>query len=137
MDIAAIMVEIGEKLKTIPELNVKPWNPDGVTVPAAFVSLPEQIDFEQSYNRGRDTMVLEVLVLVSRSDAENGRDMIAAYAKGSGPRSIREKLDYSGQNLYNSCGDVTVTGAQFLAAEMSGTNYLAAVFRLEIEGSGD
>lgn len=128
------MDELGVRLKAIEGLRVKPYWADSITPPAAIVLLPDRIDFDETYDRGSDSMEIPVWVLVGKASDRASRDAIARYASGSGEHSIKARLEASG---YTSCDDVTVRSCEFLGENVSGVDYLVAAFQLTITGSGE
>lgn len=136
MDIAAVMDEIGNKLKRIPELNVYPWNADSVTTPAVVVAIPDEFDFTGTYGRGMDSGQISLFVVVGRLDAQSSRDNLAQYLRGSGNYSIVQFVDAGPHNTYQSCSDVTVARAKMIDLNIAGIDYLAAAFTLEFAGPG-
>lgn len=128
------MDEIGERLGTIDGLRVKPYWANSVAPPAALVSLPDRIEYDQTYGRGSDSMDLEVLVLIGKASDRASRDKIARYANGSGEGSVKATLEATG---YETCDDVRVVSCEFGTEPIAGGGaYLVAVFQLNITGSG-
>lgn len=146
MDLDLVATELASKLDSMDtpadmrELHVHEFDADSIVTPGAFVSLPDTIDFGQSYagygGVGAEKMSLDVMIMVGRLSDRIANKEIKAYASATGPLSVRNALDSSGYNTYESCDEVTVMGVSFVEANVSGVSYLAAVFRVEIEGPG-
>lgn len=129
-----VVNEVRQALDSIDGLSVPEWGVQLIQPPAALVALPERIDYDQTYVRGVDQITdLPVLVLVARPTEPESRRVIAAYADGSGPRSVKAAIE---GRTYVSCDDVTVVWAEFEAVTYAGTEYLACVFHLDITGKG-
>jgi len=136
MNLANVMDELGTKLDPIPGLRVKAYNADSVVPPVAIVSLPDGIDFDATYGRGSDSMTLVVDVLVGKVSDRKSRDAIARYADGSGSHSVKQALDSSNTNTYQSCDAVTVASVDFGVSDEAGIDYLAGRFTVNVTGSG-
>jgi hypothetical protein len=133
MNLADVMDELGTALDTITGLRVYPYTSDSITPPAAVVALPEGITYDDTYAHGKDSMVLEVTVMVGKVSDRASRDVIAVYANGSGSKSIKATLDNA---TYTSCDVVSVKSAEFDVIRVASIDYLAAVFTVAIAGSG-
>ncbi len=132
MDLDAVMTEIGEHLDvTGLRLAVVGEKP---VPPAAYVSYPDSIDFDQTYGRGSDSMALQVVVIVGRTAAVRAtRTALAAYCAGSGDNSVKEAIEGT---PYDSADSVTVSGVEFDVVSLAGIDHMAAIFSVNVVGSG-
>jgi hypothetical protein len=127
--------EIKERLSTIDGLRVTAYRPSSIVPPAAFPDLPERINYDATYQRGSDRYPdLPVNVLVGKAHERSSHRNIWAYVSTAGPKSFKSTLDASPANPYSSCSEVTVTHAEFAIFRISGVDYLAATFTLDIIG---
>lgn len=135
MDLEAVSTEIMTALGGISGLRRPPWGVEQVQAPAALVALPEEIIFDETYGRGKDRYPdLPVVVLVGAPEERASRKALAAYARGSGPRSVKAVLE---AYAWTTCEGVTVKRCEFEpGARYAGTPYLAAIFHLDIIGKG-
>ena len=134
MNLEEVAGELTLALKTITGLRVPPWGVESISPPAAVIALPERIDYDATYGRGSDRFPdLAVIVLVGQPEQRSARKTIAAYADGSGAKSVKAKLE---AYTYTSCDSVRVAWAEFDTARYAGTDYLAAIFHLDITGKG-
>lgn len=133
MDVAAVMSEFGDRLGTIPDLRVFDSPPGSVTPPAAVVGYPTRYEFDETYGRGMDTMTIPVVVVVGRPTDRPTRDALSRYVSGSGPYSVKAALE-SGSHL--ACHMTRVTAVDFDAYTIGGTDYLAAIFDVDVAGPG-
>lgn len=134
MNLEAVAGELALALKTITGLRVPPWGVESISPPAAVIALPERIDYDGTYGRGSDRFPdLGVVVLVGQPEQRASRKAIAAYADGSGAKSVKAKLE---AYTYTTCDSVRVAWAEFDTARYAGTDYLAAIFHLDITGKG-
>ncbi|MEV4212920.1 hypothetical protein [Micromonospora sp. NPDC049662] len=134
MNLEDVSGELATALGTIEGLNVPEWGVQRVQSPAVVVTLPERIDYDATYGRGSDHYPdLTVIVLVANPTQPTARQAIAAYADGSGDRSVKAAIE---AHEYTSCDSVRVAWAEFDTAKYAGTDYLAAIFHLDITGKG-
>lgn len=134
MDLGAVMDEVGDQLDTIEGLRVYRYPPDNVQVPAAVVTYPETITYDETMRRGMDRYPdLAVVVMVGRVSDRASRDHIALYADGAGARSVKAVVE---AHDYVSCDSVRVTGAEFDIVKVAAVEHLAATFTLDIAGTG-
>lgn len=128
-----MMTEVASRLDTIDGLRVFAYPQGQVRPPAAIVSYPEDVEFDVTYVRGLDRIILPVVVLLGRPNDRGTRDRMSAYAAGSGPASIKAVLE---SGTYTAFDLIVVTGAQFDPYTDGGVQYLGGVFMCEISGSG-
>lgn len=135
MDLDAVSQEIRTALDTITGLRVPPWGAEQIQPPAAIVALPERIDFDETYGRGKDFYSdLSVVILVGAPEERASRKTLAAYCAGSGAGSVKAVLE---AYVWTTCESLTVRWCEFdLAATYAGVPHLAAVFHLDIVGRG-
>lgn len=134
MNLDQVAAELATALKTITGLRVPPWGVEKVSPPAALISLPERITYDETYQRGADKYEdVQVIVLVGRPNNRAARKAIAAYADGSGPKSVKAAVE---AHAYTSCSEPHVAWCEFTDATYAGTSYLAAIFHCEITGKG-
>lgn len=134
MDLDAVAAELADALKTIDGLNVPEWGVQRVHPPFGLIPLPESITFDATYGRGSDRIEdWPVLVLLARPTDPETRKAIAAYADGSGLRSVKAAIE---AHTYTACSTPRVTSAEFDVVSYAGTEYLAAMFHLDVTGSG-
>ena len=104
-----------------------------MTPPAAVVSYPETIDFDQTYGRGADKMTIPVVVVVGRASDRAARDALGAYCDGSGASSVKAVLE---SGTYTAFHTVRVESIEFDVVTIAAVDYMAALFDLDIAGSG-
>ena len=133
MNLEAVADELAVPLAGIG-LRVPPWGVERITPPAAIIALPERIEFDSTYQRGSDRYPdVPVVVLVGKPEARASRKALAAYADGSGEKSVKAAVE---AHTYTSCDVVRVVWCEFDTATYAGIDYLAAVFHLDINGKG-
>jgi hypothetical protein len=135
MNLAEVMDEVAMVLAGITGLRVFSFPPDSLTDPAGFVSYPASVDFDETYGRGEDRFTDLPMVLVSsRVTDRAARNTVAAWASGSGPKSVKALME---AHTWVSCDDLTVTSCEFDVEMIAGTGYLAAVFKATVVGPGE
>lgn len=133
MNLANVMQEISDRLNTIASLRCFAYPPSAPTPPAGWVDYPDNIEFDATYGRGTDTMKLMVVLIVGRVSVRSVRDQVGKYADGSGDSSVKQVLE---SGTYTAFDTVNVTGVDFDYVTIAQTNYLSAVFHLDIAGEG-
>lgn len=126
--------EIRTALAGITGLRVPPWGVEAVQPPAALVTLPERVDFDETYGRGKDRYPdLQVVILVGMAEERASLKKLAGYIAGSGAASVKAVLE---AYAWTTCDSVRVVFCDFPRATYAGTPYLAAAFHLDIIGRG-
>lgn len=133
MDLAEVMDALAARIDTITGLRVHAHPPGRVTPPAAVVSYPEDGAYDETYGRGMDRMTVPVLLVVGKASDRAARDQLGAYVDGSGARSIKQVVE---AGTYTAFGTAVVRWPEFDVMSIGGTDYLAAIFPIEITGSG-
>lgn len=135
MNLADVAEEIRTTLGGITGLRTPPWGVEQVQPPAAIVTLPDRIDFDATYGRGKDHYPdMSVVVLVAKPEDRASLRRIAAYADGSGAKSVKAVLE---AHVWAACESMRVTSCGFDAgATYASEPMLAAIFHLDIIGKG-
>lgn len=133
MNLANVMDEIGASLRGINGLRVFPYPVGTATPPAALVVWPDEYIYDGAYGRGMDRMTLQVVLLVGKPSLRPSRDALAKYLDGAGPASVKAAVD---GGTYVACDSVTVTKALVDVYNLGGTDYLGAIFDVDIAGRG-
>jgi hypothetical protein len=133
MILTDVMTQLATQARTVTGLRVFDYPDGNAQVPALVILLPEKIEFDQTYGRGADRILLPALLLVSGAVPRKVRDDLGAYCSGSGPRSIKQVLE---AGTYTAFDEVVVTGCTFDAYQLEGVTYPAALFDLEVFGKG-
>jgi hypothetical protein len=134
MDLNLVMDEIAARLDTISGLRCSGFPPPTVSPPAGIVSYPDRIEYDGTYGRGVDMIVdLPVLIVEGKATDRAARDRIAAYAAGSGDRSVKAVLE---SGTYTSFDVIRVKSGEFDVVTIAAVDYISVIFRLDIAGPG-
>jgi hypothetical protein len=137
MDLFAVMAEVATALRTLPNMagRVTEWDVGTVSGNSMLVTLPDSIDFDQTYGRGSDKFSdMIVMLLLPRGNVRAAYKTMGPYVKGSGASSVKQVLE---AYAYTTCDRAIVTRCGFdEVADRAGTPYLAASFHLDIYGNG-
>jgi len=133
MNLGSVMDEVSARLDTIAGLRCFAYPPGSVTPPAAIVSYPEDITFDETYRRGMDRMTLPVIVVVGKVSDRASRDALSAYCNGSGAASVKAVLESATHTAFHT---LRVVGIEFDTVTIAGTDYIAGLFTLDISGAG-
>lgn len=133
MNLADVMDQVAERLDTVEGLRCYAFPPDSITPPVALVDYPEAYDYDATYGRGMDRITLPVWLVVGRPAAAATRDLLGAYADGSGARSVKAVLE---AGTYTAFDAVRVMSVEFDPVTVGNTVYMAAQFSLDIAGPG-
>lgn len=133
MNLADVMDEVATRLDTISGLRVFAYPPDRVEPPSAIVSYPGTYTYDETYGRGMDRMTLPVVVVVGKVSQRSARDALGAYVDGSGASSVKAVLE---SGTYTELDSLRVMSVEFDVVTIAGTDYVAALFDVDIAGSG-
>ncbi len=129
-----VLDEIAGRVDTIDGLRVSNFGAKTISPPAAIITLPKMIEYDQTYDTGSASAEgVAVWVLVGHADARSSHDRLCAYLDGKGPKSIRQAVT---EHQYLSCAAAVVTKAEPDIADIGGVQYLAAVFTVDVFGNG-
>ncbi len=132
MDLEAVMTDLESAVDTISGLRPH-VAADGIRPPTALVALPDQIKFDGTGARGMDEITIPILVLVARMPRRTATAALQAYASGSGAESVKAAVDTFAATAYDVA---RVRRAKFEAVTLGGADYLAAVFNVDVFGTG-
>jgi hypothetical protein len=133
MRLGEVMDAIATRLDSVVGLRCFSYPPGTITPPAAIVSYPESITFDETYGRGMDRLSLPVVVVVGRPTDRSTRDHLGAYCDGTGAASIKAVLE---SGTYEAFDTVRVEGVDLDVVSIGGQDYMAALFTLDIAGQG-
>ena len=134
MDPNDVADELTARLDTITGLRCFGYPPATVVPPAAIVSYPESIEFDQTYGRGMDRIsAWPVLIVVGKATDRSAREKVYGYAAATGATSVKAVLE---SGTYTSFDTIRVVDASFDVVTIAGNDYISALFTLDIAGQG-
>lgn len=134
MILADVMDEIALVLRQITGLRVEAYPAESITPPAAAISYPASIDYDQTYGRGEDQFTdLPFIVVAGEYGARSSRDLISAWTAGDGPKSVKRVME---EREWTSCDDVHVSVGEIDPVQIAGVDYICVLFKATVVGPG-
>jgi hypothetical protein len=134
MNIQSVLDELAAALESISGLRVYTWVPGTVSPPTAIVGLPDAATFDVTYQRGMDRLTIPIVLAVGKPVDRSATAAMSDYLSGSGAKSIKAAID---AGTYTACDFANVQSASVDVVTFGSTDYLAAVFQVDVAGSGD
>jgi hypothetical protein len=100
--ISAIRTGLATRLGTITGLRTSAFMPDNPNPPIAVV-MPSSVSYDDTFHRGMQTYVFNVLVIVGRVDERTAQSSLDGYVSSTGSSSIKLAIE----------GDKTLGGVVF------------------------
>ncbi len=134
MIVGDVMDELAEALKAIPSLSGRSYpHPVGdVVAPAGIIPFP-LVGYDATMGRGADELQMMAVVLVPSVHDRATRDRLIGYLSGDGDESVKAALE---AYAYTSLDSIRVEQGRVQEYPLAEVDYLAAVFTLDIIGSG-
>lgn len=133
MNVANLMAEIATALGSISGLRVYSFVAGQISPPTAIVGLPDEAEFDLTYQRGADRINLPVTVLLSKASERVSSKTLANYLSGSGSLSIKAAIE---AHDFTEPDWVRVVSAAVSIVTVGANDYLAATFQLDVVGGG-
>lgn len=134
MRLADVMDEIASVLSQITGLRVEAYPADSLSPPAAAVSYPASIDYDETYGRGEDQFTdLPFIVVAGEATTRSSRDLLSEWTAGDGPRSVKRVME---SRVWTSCDDVHVSVAEIAVVKVAGVELISALFKATVVGPG-
>lgn len=131
INVSTVMDGLGVRLATISGLRVFDFVPDSFSPPAAIISLPGTVEYDLTMARGADRGSFQVYLLVGKVSDRSARDQLAAYLAGTGSLSVKAAVE-AGKTLGGAAQSTRVTSASVQVVSSAGTDFLAAVFDVDV-----
>ncbi len=135
MNLVNVMNQVAERLRTITSLagRTYAYPKESVMPPAAIVAFPETYTYDETYGRGMDRLTLPVLIVVGKASARAAHGRLGPYVAGAGPSSVKQVLE---SGTYTAFDVVRVVSVEFDTVTIASTDYLGALFDLDVTGRG-
>jgi hypothetical protein len=112
-----------------------PYPVPNISGPAAIASYPASMSFTGVYARGMDRWTdVPLIIAWGRPTNPDVMDQVTRWTDGADGQSIVACLE---AHDWQSCSAVTCTNADFDVLSIGGTDYLCAMFQLDVVGSGN
>jgi hypothetical protein len=127
----ALVTELRDGLKanlaTVPGLRSSDIVPDNPQPPMAVV-LPQNVAYDNAFQRGMVTYTFSVIVIVNRVSERTGQNSLDLYVSGTGAQSIKRAIE-SDKTLGGRAFDVRVSDVRNYGDITIGEiNYFSAEF---------
>jgi len=118
---------IAKNLRTITGLRAVATVPDNPTPPIAVI-YPQNIEFDDSFNRGLQTYSFRVVVIVGRADERSAQNRLDSFVASTGATSIKLAIE-SDKTLSGKAFDTRVVAmTNYGSLDISEVTYLSAEF---------
>ncbi|NDE71764.1 MAG: hypothetical protein EB054_03530 [Actinobacteria bacterium] len=132
MTVSTVRDNLKTQLSSISGLRIYDTVPDSINVPAAVVGMLD-MDFDATMNRGYDRATLDVILITGRMSERSAQNTLDTYLSGSGNSSIKTVVE-ANKTLSGAVQTLRVTAATSGSIQVSGIDYLAYRFRVELIG---
>jgi hypothetical protein len=114
-------------LRTITGLRAVATVPDNPTPPIAII-YPQNIEYDESFQRGLQTYTFRVVVVVGRADERSAQNRLDAFVASTGANSIKLAIEKD-KTLGGKVFDTRVTAmTNYGSLDISEVTYLSAEF---------
>ena len=114
-------------LRTITGLRAVATVPDNPTPPIAII-YPQNIEYDESFQRGLQTYTFRVVVIVGRVDERSAQNRLDAFVASTGANSIKLAIEKD-KTLGGKVFDTRVTAmTNYGSLDISEVTYLSAEF---------
>jgi hypothetical protein len=118
---------IAKNLRTITGLRAVATVPDNPTPPIVVI-YPQNIEFDDSFNRGLQTYSFRVVVIVGRADERSAQNRLDSFVASTGLTSIKLAIE-SDKTLSGKAFDTRVVAmTNYGSIDISEVTYLSAEF---------
>jgi hypothetical protein len=129
--VSSIRTGIANNLTSIANLRVSPTMLDAPRPPVAMV-YPSSIDFDLNANRGADTYIFIVYVLVGRADDRTSQNRLDGFVSGASSVKTAIEADRTLGGAADTCRVTNMSNYQQVT--IGETVYLGVEFEVEVVG---
>jgi hypothetical protein len=105
--VSELRTGIATNLATITGLRTSAFMPDNPNPPIAVV-MPSSVSYDDTFHRGMQTYVFNVLVIVGRVDERTAQSNLDAFVSGTGSSSVKRAIEVD-KTLGGKAFDTRVT----------------------------
>jgi len=125
--VAELREGIATNLRTISGLRALATVPDNPTPPIAII-YPQNIEYDETFNRGLQTYTFRVVVVVGRVDERSAQNRLDSFVASTGSNSVKLAIE-SDKTLNGKAFDTRVTTmTNYGSIDISEVVYLSAEF---------
>jgi len=125
--ITNIRTGLATRLATITGLRTAATMPDLPNPPVAIV-IPDNISFDDTFQRGMDTLTFRIFLVVGRADERTAQNSLDAFCATSGASSVKAAVE-GDRTLGGAAFDCRVTNMRsYGSVQISETAYLSCEF---------
>ena len=125
--ITNIRTGLATRLATITGLRTAATMPDLPNPPVAIV-IPDNISFDDTFQRGMDTLTFRIFLVVGRADERTAQNSLDGFCATSGASSIKAAVE-GDRTLGGAAFDCRVTNMRSYGSVLiSETTYLSCEF---------
>ena len=125
--ITNIRTGLATRLATITGLRTSATMPDLPNPPVAIV-IPDNISFDDTFQRGMDTLTFRIFLVVGRADERTAQNSLDGFCATSGASSIKAAVE-GDRTLGGAAFDCRVTNMRSYGSVLiSETTYLSCEF---------
>ncbi len=125
--VAELREGIATNLRTISGLRAVATVPDNPTPPIAII-YPQNIEYDETFNRGLQTYTFRVVVVVGRVDERSAQNRLDSFVASTGSNSVKLAIE-SDKTLNGKAFDTRVTTmTNYGSIDISEVVYLSAEF---------
>ena len=133
LDVAAVMTETGDLLKTISGLRVFDYEAPAVSGVTAIVGYPDEITYNQQYGPEGWRFDLPIVLVAPNPTERRTRDELSRYVATAGDASVKAAIESPAD--YTSMDYATVKSVTFDEVTINNVQYAGALFVVDIAGS--
>lgn len=127
LDLSAVMDAVAANVPEALTKRAYAWPVETVSPPCAVVGYPTSIDFDATFGRGSDKVVMPLWFVVGAVSDKAARDALSAVIAGAD--AVKDSLDGDLSGTVQTC---RVTDCQIDQLLIGAITYLTARFTLEI-----
>ena len=126
-----IRTGLAANIGNISGLRTYSFIPDVINPPVA-IAAPTSVEYDAAFDRGHDSLLWDVIVIVSRDSERAAQDALDSYCDSTAATSIKAAVE-SDITLGGACIQARVTDmTSYQTLAVGETQYLAATFRIAI-----
>lgn len=136
MNLLDVAKEIAGRAARVPGLKTFHYPASAITPPAFEVLLPDEHEFDQTFQGGMTEFALVGNLYVGKNDDQGAYETLYGYLGDDGPLSIKAAVDDAPGDEYASCDTVTAERVGYGVFPVGLISFLGAQFTIRVTGPG-